>query len=427
VVNHLTSNDLLPDRQSAYRPGFSTETAILRVFSDILEAVDDGDVAVLALFDLSAAFDTVDHVILLRRLQTSYGFDGSVLEWFRSYLCDRTQSVRLDSKASASTSVLCGVPQGSVLGPIIFIMFTADLVGVIERHGLCSHLFADDTQVYGRCPVTEMDDLATRVSVCADDILSWMRSNRLQLNTDKSELIWCSTPKRLCHLPATPIRVGDDIIPPSSSVRDLGIFIDADLSMRTHVGRTTASCFAALRQIRSVRRSLPPATIQTLVVALVLSRLDYGNATLADFSTQLLCRMQSVLNAAARTITGLPRSAHISSTLSGLHWLRPAERINFKLATLTFRCLHRQAPRYLHADLVPLADVSSRRRLRSSSTAELLVRRADMKTVGDRAFPVAAANLWNKLPDYITSSQSLPAFRRHLKTYLFRLSYPDSL
>jgi hypothetical protein len=425
VVGHLKSNDLLPDRQSAYRSGFSTETAILRVLSDILEAVDDGDVAVLALLDLSAAFDTVDHAILLRRLQRSYGVEGAVLHWFESYLSCRRQSVRRDSKASAFTPVVCGIPQGSVLGPILFIMYTPDLLRIIARHGLLPHLFADDTQVYGRCSPSHMDDLAARVSACTDDILSWMRSNRLQLNADKTELIWCATSRRLPLLPVVPIRVGSAIISPSSSVRDLGVYIDADLSMRTHMSRTTAGCFAALRQIRSVRRSLPTAAIQTLVVSLVLSKLDYGNASLAGIPANLLCRFQSVLNAAARTITGLPRSAHISTTLAGLHWLRAAERIEFKLATLMFRCLHGTAPRYLSADFIRVADVPARRRLRSSTTNSVIVRQTRLVTVGDRAFPVAGANLWNTLPVDITSSDSHVIFRRQLKTYLFRLSYPD--
>jgi ribonuclease P/MRP protein subunit RPP40 len=390
-----------------------------------LEAVDEGDVAILALFDLSAAFDTVDHAILLRRLQRSYGVDGGVLHWFESYLSGRRQSVRRDSKASIFTPVFCGIPQGSVLGPILFIIYTPDLLRIIERHGLLPHLFADDTQVYGRCSPSHMDELAARVSACTDEILSWMRSNRLQLNADKTELIWCATSRRLPLLPVVPIRVGSAIISPSSSVRDLGVHIDADLSMRTHVSRTTAGCFAALRQIRSVRRSLPTAAIQTLVVSLVLSRLDYGNASLAGIPANLLRRLQSVLNAAARTITGLPRSAHISTTLAGLHWLRAAERIKFKLATLMFRCLHGTAPRYLSSNFIRVADVPARRRLRSSSTNSLIVRQTRLVTVGDRAFPVAGANLWNSLPDDITSLDSLVTFRRQLKTYLFRISYPD--
>ena len=305
------------------------------MLSDILHAVDEGDVAALALFDLSAAFDTVDHSILLQRLQSSYGFNRHALQWFRSYLTGRTQAVRRGSQQSGTTSVVCGIPQGSVLGPILFIMYTPDLVRLIEHHGLSPHLFADDTQVYSRCPPKGMSDLAARISACSDDILNWMQSNRLQLNADKTDLIWCATPRRLHRLQPTSIRVGSEIILPSSTVRNLGVYIDSDLSMQSHVQRTVAGCFAALQQIRSVRRSLPSTALETLVVLLVLTRLDYGNATLAGIPANLLRRLQAVLNASARTITGLPRSAHITTSLAGLHWLRAAERIKFKQATLT--------------------------------------------------------------------------------------------
>ena len=161
-------------------------------------------------------------------------------------------------------------------------------------------------------------------------------------------------------------------------------------------------------------------------MSLVLTRLDYGNATLAGIPANLLRRLQAVLNASARTITGIPRSAHITTSLAELHWLREAERIKFKLATLTYRCLHCTAPRYLSAHLTRVADIPSRRRLRSSATDVLLIRPTQLVTVGDRAFPVAAAKLWNELPGDVTTSQSLAAFRRQLKTFLFRLSYPVS-
>jgi len=123
-------------------------------------------------------------------------------------------------------------------------------------------------------------------------------------------------------------------------VRDLGIFIDADLSMRSHVQRTVAGCFVVLRQLRSVRQSVPSSVFQTLIVILVLMKLDFGNATLAGLPTYLLNRLQSVLNAAARSIAGLRRSDHVTDTLASFHWLHAPERIDFKLALLVYRALH---------------------------------------------------------------------------------------
>ena len=149
-------------------------------------------------------------------------------------------------------------------------------------------------------------------SACSDDIVSWMSSHRLQLNTDKTDLTWCATSRRLHQFQSTSIRVGSEVISSSSTVRNLGVYIDSDLSMRSHVQRTVAGCFAGLQQIHSVRRSLPHTTLKTLVVSLVLARLDYGNATLAGISANLLRRLQAVQNASARTMTG-------SSTLGTHH------------------------------------------------------------------------------------------------------------
>ena len=195
--------------------------------------------------------------------------------------------------------------------------------------------------------------------------------------------------------------------------------------MRTHVSKTVSSCFATLRQIRTIRRSVSKPVLQSLVASLVLSRLDYGNATLAGLPRYLLDRLQSVLNAAARVIFSARKYDHVTPLLQELHWLKMPQRIEYKLAVLVFRCLHGLAPPYLAEGLLRVADVDSRRRLRSASTSALIVPTTRL-TVGDRAFFVAAAKIWNGLPPDVTSAPSLSAFRRRLKTVLFSRSYSAS-
>ena len=270
---------------------------------------------------------------------------------------------------------------------------------------------------FGR-PGTSGEDVCVR-----DDVSLWMRSNRLQLNTAKTEILWCSTSRRQHQLPQTTVRVGNDFVAPSTVVRDLGIYLDSDASMRSHVSRTVSSCFAALRQIRSVRRSVSRPVLQSLVTSLVLSRLDYGNATLAGLPDYQLNRLQSVLNAAARLIYSVRKHDHVTPLLQDLHWLRVPQRIEFKLGVLVYRCLHGIAPAYLTECFQRVADVDSRRRLRSSSTSAVVVPPTRLSTVGDRAFPVAAARVWNSLPSSVTSCTSLSTFKRHLKTHLFARSY----
>lgn len=422
MMEHLSSANLWPLLQSGFRPGHSTETALLRVLSDILQAVDRGDSAALVLLDLSAAFDTVDHAILLQRLQTTFGIDDKAHRWFQSYLTGRCQYVRCGPSRSSVTYLICGVPQGSVLGPILFVLYTADLTSLIESHGLLPHLYADDTQIYGSCPPSAVDALSLQVSVCVNAAAAWMKSNRLQLNPDKTEILWCATRRRQHQLPSAPLLIDGVSVTPVPCVRDLGIYLDGDLTMRTHVQRTVSRCFAALRQLRQIRRHIPASTFQMLAVALVHSRLDYGNSVLVGLPAYLYCRLQSVLNSAARLIYNLRRFDHITDALICLHWLRVPERIEYKIAVLTYNTLYGTAPRYL-GPLTRVADLPGRRALRSSNTSRLDTPPFRLSTVGSRAFPVAAARIWNNLPDNVVSSPSLQTFRKHLKTYLFQRSF----
>jgi len=251
----------------------------LKVLTDILYAVDDGDLSVLALLDLSAAFDTVAHDFLPTRLKVSFGIRGAVLDWFRSYLTNRVDCVRRGSARSTQKIVRFGVPQGSVLGPLLFILYTAGLIDLVKGYGLDPHLYADDTQIQGSCRPVSADQLQSTLSSCLDEVSDWMRSNRLQLNTAKTEILWCSTTRRQNHLPPAAVRVGENHVLPSTTVRDLGILIDNDVSMRSHVLRTVSGCFVVLRQLRSIRRSVFDSVFQSLVVSLVMPRLDYGNST----------------------------------------------------------------------------------------------------------------------------------------------------
>ena len=190
LLSYLTSAGLMPSLQSAYRVNHSTKTAVLRVSADILLALDRGVFAALVMLNLSAVFDTVNHTTLLRWLECSYGIRGTALGWVRSYLTGWTQYVRSGSTSSLLTVLQSGVPQGSVLGPVLFLLYTIDLIGLVTRHGLRSHLFADDSRAYGSCPPVIMVRLQNQLSVCVGNVGEWMAANDLQLNADKTEFLW---------------------------------------------------------------------------------------------------------------------------------------------------------------------------------------------------------------------------------------------
>jgi len=193
LIKYLHENGLLPLLQSAYRHSHSTEIVLLRVLSDIIAAADCQEVTLLSLLDLSIAFDCVDHDILISRLQNSFGICGSVLSWLESFLTDRTQQVCYGATLSAVVQLCFGIPQGSVLGPLLFLLYTAELFDVIASSGLVGHSYADDTQAYISAAAKSADIVVDCFISCVERIEAWISSNCLKMNADKTQIIWLGT------------------------------------------------------------------------------------------------------------------------------------------------------------------------------------------------------------------------------------------
>ena len=200
---HLDAFKLLPSHQSAYRKYHSTETLLARVASDLISDASNGKHTLLAMLDLSAAFDTVDHTILLERLAKSFGISDQALRWFASYLTERFQSVHFAGKTSSSTQVRCGVPQGSVLGPLLFLLYTADIGSIASKYNINSHSFADDTQLYLSGDPSEAQFLRSSIVACINEITEWCATNKLKLNPSKTEFLWSATARRQVQLDHT--------------------------------------------------------------------------------------------------------------------------------------------------------------------------------------------------------------------------------
>ncbi len=189
-MSYLDLNSVFETFQSGFRKQHSrpTESALLRVLNDILLSIDTGNSVVLLLLDLSAAFDTVDHSILISHLEHCVGFGGSVLKWFRSYLNNRTFSVCVDGCSSSKSGLTCGVPQGSILAPILFSLYMLPLGSIFNKHNMSFHCYADDTQISVPFKQNDNPNLSA-LSACLSDIKAWMSLNVLNLNESKTEAI----------------------------------------------------------------------------------------------------------------------------------------------------------------------------------------------------------------------------------------------
>ena len=415
--DHLSQHQLYEKHQSAYRKRHSTETALTRDQNDILRAMDDSKATVLVLLDLSAAFDTVDHNFLLEKLKQC-GISGTAQFWFKSYLGDRSQKVHLHESSSASSSLRFGVPQGSVLGPILFTIYTIPLGEICRRHGVQYHLYADDIQLYVSFKVGDAVDLLEaqrRIEMCIVEIKAWMVM--FMLNDDKTELVIIAPPYFLHpnKVPLSSVQVGNSGISTCARkcARNIGVMFDHHMDMTRQITKMCQAAWFQLRNIRSVRSSLTKETILRLVCSLVMPRLDYGNISLYGISEGLLDKLQKAQNAAARLVVKCLRSDHI--TLRDLHWLP----VRSKILVTTYRALHNEAPAYISEMLTPYTPP---RTLRSTNTSLLTVPTTHIKH-GDRAFSCAASRLWNELPISIKNCPSTSTFKQSVKTYLFNRAY----
>ena len=417
LLNHKDTHSLHESMQSAYRKHHSTETALIKIQNDMLRAIDGKQCVGLVLLDMSAAFDTVDHSILLQRLSDRFGIKGSALEWITSYLANRSQFVTALGEKSIEHHLDCNVPQGSVLGPGWFGDYNSPVGNIFRKHDIRYHLYADDTQVYFFFPPGEGEAEAfKRLEVCLEEVRLWMANNYLKLNDEKTDFMILGSRHSLKKITTNSISIGESKIQPKQSVKNIGAVLDNQLKMDIQINKTCQAAWFQLFQISKIKKFLTTKQQKTVVHAFITSKLDQNNALLLGLPKNALSKLQSVQNAAAKMICGQSRYNGEPAPLEDLHWLPVQQRILFKVLLRTYKAIHDQGPSYIQE---LLCQYHPSRALRSS-TANLLVEpKVSMATYGDRAYSAAAPRLWNKLPDNIKLSKSVDSFKKALKTYLF--------
>ena len=416
---NLTSSTLPITTHSSPLTGLATqlETALLTLLNKARLSADRGESTLLVSLDLSAAFDTIDHSILLARLRSMYGVDGSALMWLESYLSLRAQYVKFGQDVSSTTQLKTGVPQGSVLGPILFTSFISPIQFVTSQFNVDQQQYADDTQVFISLSKSNSPDRVSRLETALVHLTSWFYHNGLALNPEKSEAILLGTHHRNKSLDnITQVDVNGSPIPISDSIKLLGVTIDSSLAFNKHVSSICQSCQYHIRALRHIRPILDANTARLVGHALVSSRLDYANSIMYGMSKSLTAKLQRQQNMLARVVLRTNRLSSAGSLLNELHWLPVASMIQFKIATLTHKILNTGTPSYLSS---LLSHYKPTRQLRSSSS-NLLVQPPSKTKFGSLAFHTAAPLIWNGLPADVKSSPSFQTFKKMLKTHYFR-------
>jgi hypothetical protein len=348
------------------------------------------------------------------------GVKGTAESWFRSYLSDRTQRVQVHGVKSSTHNLSCGVPQGSVLGPILFLVYLTPLGEVMRESGYSFHLYADDNQIYIVFRRENLTAIKASSEQCVASVKAWLVENKLKFNDDKTEVLIIQSKYRK-PITLESLHIGSAEIVPKQKARNIGVIFDSVFSFDDHITAMAKNINYHLQHIGRVRQFLSDEAAKAYVHSVITSRLDFCNSLLYGMPQSSLQPLERAFKNAARIVTRTRRDEPITPVMKPLHWLPLRARIEYTILLLTHKTLHDLSPAYLK-DLLALKPMRHAS-LRSNDLNLLDVPRTSVPSYGDRAFSVAAPKLWNSLPSSIQNVNGLTLFKQHLKTFLFNKAY----
>ena len=429
LCSHLTRHALHAKFQSGYRTDHSCETVSLSMYDDLLCLSDTKNKVILLLLDLSAAFDTVNHEQLLKKLNSKFGLAETTLNWFKSYLNDRSFTVNIDKSRSKKCFLRIGVPQGSILGPILFILYTKELELIAKKHGFNIHLYADDTQLYIEFnPLHDQyQNIEQRIINCFEEVSCWMSDNKLKLNPNKTEVVVVKSKNNF--------DTGTSIIPSvklsnletiscSKVVKSLGIYFDEYLTFDQQINSVIQSCTIVLRNLWVIASKLSFELKRQLVHCLLFSKLDYCNGLYYNLPAYQITRLQKLQNSCVRFLYGkkIKKWTSVRPFLKDAHFLPVKERIQFKISLMIFKSLNNVAPHYLQNRINVKGQLNKSMRHENDFFLLDTPQLPRLKRT-HRGISQAAPAIWNKLPYEVRSSSDTLSFKKNLKTHLFETAF----
>jgi len=416
-VTYLTRNNLITADQSAYLLGRSTQTSLHKVMDDIIESMDHGEITAACFIDISKCFDSIDHELLLAKLE-KHGIKKNI-GWFRSYLSNREQRVINNGALSKTMPVRAGVPQGSVLGPFLFILFANDIGNYVENGQI--NCYADDALLY--VSATNKEDAQTKLQQCVNAVEYWYTENKLKVNAEKTEVMIFGTPQKTATLSEDNfcIKFGDTKLKVVKEFKYLGVILDQSLNWNKHCEKTFGKAGLKLHIMRRLQRILPKKTMIQVYKTYMMPVLEYAATIWGYTSLQNINRVQRIINLCARIIYNNydfinTRGADLVKELG---WSNFEERRDFLLSVLMYKCHEGMAPAYL-TDKLDLHSEINIRASRHTDEATYNIPRTRTEKAKS-TFAVQGPKVWNNIPLHIRNAPSVETFKKMYKKEILQL------
>lgn len=416
---YLVENSLLDKFQSAYKNKHSTISALLEITDNIYSSMDVSEITVLVLLDYSKAFDCANHKIILAKLK-SFGFNDLSLKWINSYLSHRSQQVVTEKGESNWINLVNGVPQGSILGPLLFTILVSDIASNIR---FCKyHLYADDTQLYISGKVDEINSLINNINSDLNRIANFSLDNSLKLNEGKSTYIIIGSNQnieKLNKMNLHNITINNKIIERETIVKNLGILFDENLNWNAEINKVIGNGYAKLKQAYLSIKFLTEKSKITVVKTYLLSQFNYNSIILQNLNQGQITKIQKFQNACTRFIFNLRKFDHISQDFKSLKMLNMINTRNLQSLTLMHKIVTKQAPQYLIDKLLFNNNIHNHR---TRSRRQIRTRHFNTN-FGRNCFLNKIGNLYNQLTNTleITAEVSVNAFKNKVRKHLLNL------
>ena len=410
LSGYLSDHNRLTHHQNGNKKLHSTETLSIYITDNILEAMDNKKITVLILLDLSKAFDSINHQRLLKKL-TSVGASPATVKWFESYLSHRTQTLRIGSTLSDPLTISHGVPQGAILSPLLFCIYTNDLPNTPLTCEIESYV--DDSKILRSFHTLESETAMLEIEEDLHRVAIWCCENHLLINPEKTKFLLLGTRQLMNRLPAQPsLSFLGKTLTPVSSAKDLGLTLDSHLSYDDHISKLTSSCLFKLMQINRVRQSFDQTTLLKIMSTLVFSKMFYCSTVWSNTTNKNITKLQLLQNFACKIVTGTRKYDHVSPLLRQLNWKPVQQCLDYRDLVLTYKCVKNLAPEYLCKKFQKCPHD------RATRNRDLFQIPRFKTSTGQRTFSYRAVKLWNNLDKDVKDSKSLNSFKKALKALL---------